>query len=67
VYVDAIDQNGAAVDLIPLLRFIARSSKSELHSACLVLDDRKGLENIGPHSLGNLDLMEETHGVEFLV
>jgi serine palmitoyltransferase len=62
VYVDAVDHNGEAVDLIPLLRFIARSSKTELHSVCLFLD-----EKIGPHSLGFLDHMEAKHGVDFLV
>jgi serine palmitoyltransferase len=66
VYVDAVDQDGAAVDLIPVLRFIARASKKELHSVCLFLDDRNGLGKIGPHSLGSLDYMEEKHGVEYL-
>ena len=65
IYVDAIDSNGVPVDLIPLLRFISRLPKTELHSACIFIDDRNGLGKIGPRSLGFLDHTEHKHGVDF--
>lgn len=65
VYVDSINRNGEPVDLIPLLHFIARLLKTELHSACIFLDDRNGLCKIGPKCVGFLDHMEHKHGVDF--
>jgi len=65
VYVDTIDRDGAPIDLIPLLRFISRLPKTELHSACIFLDDRNGLGKIGPKKLGFLNHMEYKHGVDF--
>ncbi|KAL4941781.1 hypothetical protein BDV06DRAFT_222768 [Aspergillus oleicola] len=66
IYFETVS-NGKILDLVSFLQYAAPIlSSNKLNGVTIMLDDRNGLGNIGPQSLGYLNLMEEKHEVNFL-
>jgi len=62
IYLGVVDESGTPIDLIPLLAAISHLPTSRLKKTCLFLDDRKGLNKLGPQRLGYLNHLESMYG-----